>query len=57
LAVVLDINGKSGPVVMLPDLVQYLCLSEISCEWVMNIGEHKLKVLGVWDIYPTKVVK
>jgi len=34
-AVVLDINRKSWPVVMLPDLVECFCLTELSCKGVI----------------------
>ena len=34
-AVVLDINRKSWPVVVLPDLVECLCLTKISCKGVI----------------------
>ena len=59
LAVVLDIDGKSGPVVMHVDLVQCLHLTKMSCKGVVMqiLKNMESKISVVQDIDISKVAE
>ena len=57
LAVVLDIDWKSGPIVLHADLLKGLCLTEMTCKvMVMQVLENtESEIARIWNIDASEV--
>jgi len=57
LAVVLDVDQNSGPVIVHADFVKSLCLTEITCKGMdMQVLKNtELEIARIWNIDVSKV--